>query len=343
MSDRDITLWLDERWYRALSKELSADETLEDKLGDYLDELCNQLPKNVYEQISSEIYEEHQRSRMERQASIRYAAFKVTENGRTTCYEVDRSLEFLDAARLLRMYLRGERGASRFEQMIWNAKEISAERFSELADLRLQNTGQVTGAFEMDFDSQKLSALHIMDGWKCFNMKDVSSAVYSADRSSRLNHDERFSKFLAKLEGKELSPSSPSYLTGSERIQESQISFAEDIVENDGRLNFYLEVVFDPDKVFGTHVCTEDNDDYVNVYANYDLDAGQVCEDLSIVLVQDDADIEYLYRLSPEEQEVFSRKMDEYCRQRLGQTLENCRQEYPEDSQIGRTAPELEL
>lgn len=343
MSDRDITVWLDERWYNALSKQLGKEETLEDKLGDYLDELCNQLPTNIYERISSEIYEEHQRLKMERQASTRYAAFKVTEQGKTSYYGVDRSLEFLDAARLLRMYLRGERGASRFEQMLWNAKEISAERFSELADLRMQNTGQVTGAYEMDFDSQKLSALHIMDGWKCFKMKDVSSAVYSADRSSQMNRDERFSKFLSKLEGKELTPDSPSYLSGSERLQESQISFAEDIVENDDRLNFYLEVVFDPDKVFGTHVCTEDNNDYVNVYANYDLNAGQVCEDLSVILVQDDADIEYRYRLTPDEQEVFRHKMDDYCRQRLGQNLEDYRQEYLEESQSESSAPQMEM
>lgn len=341
MSDRDITVWLDERWYKALSKQLEDGETLEDKLGDYLDELCNQLPRNVYDRISREIFEEAQQRRAEQQAASRYAAFKVMEHGETHCYEVDRGLEFLDAARLLRMYLRGERGASRFEQMIWNAKEISAERFSELADLRMQNTGQVTGAFKMDFDRQQISALHIMDSWETFTMQDVSTAVYHADRKRNEPTEVHLQKFLSHLEGKALRSSDPAYLTGTDRLSEKDISFAEDVIQDDGRLNFYMEVVFDPDKVFGTNVCTEDNDDYVNVYANFDLETGKVCEDLEVILVQDDADIECRYKLTPEEQEIFRHKMDNYCRQHLGQSLEDCQQEYLAEMQTESSAPQM--
>ena len=53
---------------------------------------------------------------------------------------------------------------------------------------------------------------------------------------------------------------------------------AEEISEVDGLLNFYLETSFDVDAVFGTQVCTAENGDWLNVYANYDMNSGQVCD-----------------------------------------------------------------
>ena len=40
MNSREITLWLDGRWYDALSRQLKG-ETVEDKLNEHLDELIN--------------------------------------------------------------------------------------------------------------------------------------------------------------------------------------------------------------------------------------------------------------------------------------------------------------
>ncbi len=57
MSDREITLWIDDRWYDALSRRLK-DETVEDKLNSYLDALVNQLPVQEYERICREISQE---------------------------------------------------------------------------------------------------------------------------------------------------------------------------------------------------------------------------------------------------------------------------------------------
>ena len=44
MSNREIVLRLDERWYKALNRHLK-NETLEEHMEDVLDELCNQLPQ----------------------------------------------------------------------------------------------------------------------------------------------------------------------------------------------------------------------------------------------------------------------------------------------------------
>lgn len=56
MKSREICVWLDERWYDALSRHLK-DETVEDKLGDYLDQLINELvPEQEYSRISQELW-----------------------------------------------------------------------------------------------------------------------------------------------------------------------------------------------------------------------------------------------------------------------------------------------
>ena len=52
MNDREIALWVDERWYQALSQQLE-NETVEEKLDNYLDELISQLPDHVQEKIRS--------------------------------------------------------------------------------------------------------------------------------------------------------------------------------------------------------------------------------------------------------------------------------------------------
>lgn len=62
------------------------------------------------------------------------------------------------------------------------------------------------------------------------------------------------------------------------------ISFAEDIIQNDNLLEFYMEVCFDADQMFGTNVCTTENDDWLNIYANYDLEARRVCDTLEMYL-----------------------------------------------------------
>ena len=41
-------------------------------------------------------------------------------------------------------------------------------------------------------------------------------------------------------------------------------------MEHDEKLNFYVQAEFDVDTVFGTHVLTDENDDWLNIYANYD-------------------------------------------------------------------------
>ena len=134
----------------------------------------------------------------------------------------------------------------------------------------------------------------------------------------------------------------PEYLTGSRRLCAEDISFAEDIIQNDNLLEFYMEVSFNADQVFGTDVCTSENDDWLNIYANYDLEARRVCDTLELYLQRGNGDEEaFKYRLSAEEQALLLPKMNTYCQEHWGQSLEECSADYlAEQSQ---ELPEMQM
>lgn len=227
---------------------------------------------------------------------------------------------------LMRRYVRGtfddkEKG---FARCIYGAEEISPQRFEQLAAWRLENFGKVTGLVEIDFDKGLLSALNIMDGWQSFRLKDVSSAAYFADKSGHVNKEVRWNIFLSRLEGKQLTShtQAPVELHGSRRLRPEEIIFSDEISELDGRLNFYMDCSFNPDEVFGTHVDSADNNNWLNIYAEYDLENSQVCDALKVILCREDGfDYEMAYQLNAEEKSAILDKMGQYCREKYGQSL----------------------
>ena len=119
---------------------------------------------------------------------------------------------------------------------------------------------------------------------------------------------------------------------GSRQFLWDEISFEEEIVADDNMLNFYVPIFFDAAAVFGKSVERLGPDDSFDVYVNYDMDAGEVSQHLEILVkywdgVEDTA----MYHLTPEEQEMFLRKMDEYCMAIMGQSLEDMCQKYRQD------------
>ena len=99
-------------------------------------------------------------------------------------------------------------------------------------------------------------------------------------------------------------------------------------------LIFCISGSFDQDKVFGTHVETKENSDYLNLFASYDMDEGQISNTLWVYLWEEDGTIlECEYRLTPEEQEVLLSKMDSYCMAQMGISLEKAREQYLAEEQ----------
>ena len=139
--------------------------------------------------------------------------FHVTEDCAEVYLQNESGTEFLQLARRLHDFLRQEQRlpARSFFEATDGCKEISREAFDALAEHRMENTGEVGGVFELDFDARTLSALNIMDGWKVYAMQNVADAAGQAFQEAEISEDARWRIFLDRLDGQELT--TPSKLT----------------------------------------------------------------------------------------------------------------------------------
>ena len=329
----EIVLWLDRRWKNAIEKHLKG-ETLQEHLETVLDELCNRLPEREYERISRAIQSEAAAQRAEEEAARTYAAYHVTENGQEWYYKTTPGEELLGTARMLRKYLKGtDRSTSKFISLYSQAQPITPEEYRHLMHLRMENTGKVTGVFDLNFDKREFSAVHTIEGWKTWAMQDVATAVYRAAQKQLVSGDVMLQKLLECLNGKGI--------TSAGHLSARNFSFGEEIIESDGKLNFYLQADFDVDAAFGTFVCTDQNDDWLNIYANYDIEKDRLCDTLELNLCRGDGTEEnWSYHLNAAEQEVLARKMEAFCQQQTGMSLHEYAQQLRES---GSQTPEMQM
>ena len=321
----DITLWIDRRWKNAIEKHLKG-ETLQEHLENVLDELCNQLPEQEYKRISAEIYAEDAAEREAREAARTYAAYHVTEHGQEWYFKTSLGEELLAVGKKLRGYLTKGNGVApdKFIGMFFGGQPITAKEFDALTAVRMENTGKVRGVFDVNFDKREFSAVHVMDGWRTWAMRDVSAAVYHATRSQFASSDDKWRKLLDHLSGKEI--------TSAGHLSARNFSFGDEIIESDGKLNFYVQAEFDVDAAFGTFVLTDKNDDWLNIYANYDIAEDRPCDTLELTLCKGDGSEEsWSYPLNAAEQEVLMRKMEEFCQQQTGMSLREYAQQLHEE------------
>ena len=321
----EIVLWLDHRWKKAIERHFK-NETLQEHLENVMDELCNQLPAHEYERISNVIQSEAAAQRAEEEAARTYAAYHVVENGQEWYFKTTPGEELLAVGKKLRGYLTKDNGVApdKFIGMFFGGQPITVEEYNALTALRMENTGKVRGVFDVNFDKREFSAVHIMDGWQTWAMRDVSAAVYHATRSQFASSDDKWRKLLDHLSGKEI--------TSAGHLSARNFSFGDEIIESDGKLNFYVQTEFDVDAAFGTFVLTDKNDDWLNIYANYDIAEDRPCDTLELTLCKGDGSEEsWSYQLNAAEQDVLLRKMEEYCQQQTGMSLHDYAQQFREE------------
>ena len=251
------------------------------------------------------------------------AGFHITEDCAEVYLQNESGTEFFQLARRLRDYLRQEQrlpARSLFEATD-GCKEISREAFDTLAKRRMENTGEVSGVFELDFDARTFSALNIMDGWKAYAMDDIAAAAEAAFQEAEISEDARWRIFLDRLDGQDLT--TPSRLTAQNFYFEDSIEAMDDRI-----LNFYVVPCFNIDEAFSTFVETDENDHALNIYANYDMQRQQVCDELEITLYGSGIEDQSLsYHLNAAEKEVLRAKMEAYCMQREHMPLNQLCQE----------------
>ena len=206
MNSREIAVWLDERWYDALSGQLNKqDTTVEDELNKYLDAMIGQLPERVRERVSREIWEEDQQRRQAEEAARRFSALRVTQDGRTDhlLAEGGAAMDTLHAALRLRAYLieKGD-GSQRFAEALPAVDHILPEVFPDYADELRQGVGRVTTALDIDLDRGTFSTLAGADGWQMYRISDVCLAAWQATLPNQAEWEERRSVFAEHLQDK---------------------------------------------------------------------------------------------------------------------------------------------
>ena len=251
------------------------------------------------------------------------AGFHITEDCAEVYLQNESGTEFLQLAKRLHDYL--QQGQHLPVRSLFEAtdgcKEISREAFDALTKRRMENTGEISGVFELDFDARTISALNIMDGWKVYAMQDMADAAAQAYQEAEMSEDDCWRIFLDRLDGRELT--TPSRLTARNFYFEDSIEAMDDRI-----LNFYVVACFNVDEVVGTFVETAENDHALNIYANYDMQRQQVCDTLEITLYGSGIDDQSLtYHLNAAEKEVLREKMEAYCMQREHKPLEQLCQE----------------
>ena len=93
-----------------------------------------------------------------------------------------------------------------------------------------------------------------------------------------------------------------------------------------------MQADFDVDAAFGTFVCTDENDDWLNIYANYDIARDRPCDTLELNLCKGDGTEEnWSYHLNAAEQEVLGRKMEAFCQQQNGMSLHDFARQLQEE------------
>ena len=308
-----LDVWFQEDKLSALSSVLVEQGTTVEKRmqGVLLDMYEALVPRETQEAIRTRLDKEEAEARAAEEAARKYTAFCVRENGERSFFQLDRTEDILEIAKFLRRYLREEQGpgiAALQTSAFAGMEPVTAEQYDQLLALRIETPDKITGAFDLDFDKREVSTVDA-DGWKTWPMQDVSTAVYHAYRKSYLRPEQYMSRFLEKLEGKEL--------TSAGHLSVRDISFAEEISEIDSLLDFYMET-------------------------NFDAASGQVCDELEVDLHRADGREEPVeYRLNAVEKATLLRKMDAYCQGQTGQTLKDYSAQWMAEEMAPPTQPTM--
>ena len=155
----------------------------------------------------------------------------------------------------------------------------------------------------------------------------------------------RYGKTLNDLYAEEICQAGkrpPELKRENSRLDLEQVFFEGDISECSGKLSFYVPVTFDPDAVFGTHVTSESKDDWINVYANFDLETGKPERALDVVLICGDGhEFEFSYPLNTAELGLLREKMVDYCQTQAGMSLDDYRQELLSEGSSQELRPQM--
>lgn len=190
----EIVLWLHEYELKALEKQLASNGTdVEKRMQKMLADLYSEcVPFEERQAIQERINAEHAEAVADQMANTTWAAYHITGHGEDLYFKTSKADTLLVAAKRLRTYLTAEDNPQpvSFAAVLKDRTEITQAEYDQLLDQRLQNTGKVSGVFEMDFDRDTFSAANAMDGWHTYRtlvlLGDVGANYYRNRRDTEM-------------------------------------------------------------------------------------------------------------------------------------------------------------
>lgn len=208
MSDVDVTVFYNEHRVAAMERALKNTGTiLEDRLEHALDSIYQELvPATEREQIEAQIIREASEEYARQQAARRFAVVHFHDADDDFNFTTELSNKFYTMAYRYREFMKDEVGAVTLDSLARHFGEyepVDEVTFSILCNT-MPDDPRITAIADFDFESNTVSICEHGDEWRTYDLKDVSTAVFKANRKSGLQMEAREAIFDEALEGKEI-------------------------------------------------------------------------------------------------------------------------------------------
>lgn len=207
VGSEQIVLWLEEPKYQALERAMEEQgKDVEAVMQAKLDELYEQtVPVQERIEIDDLIDADRLASARAAEAARRFSAFRIVEGNRWDFFETEKEMDFLMAASHLRRYLRGNFPPGQtLSETFAKAAHLDFDGFDCRITEYMDGREQICGVFEIDIERQTFSSLDREQGWREYDLRDVSTAAYYARKKDHRPEAEAQRIFYERLEGKEL-------------------------------------------------------------------------------------------------------------------------------------------
>lgn len=215
MSNTDIALFYNTYRLDALERILTeSGSSVETELLHELDALYKHLvPEDEQSAIEARIERETAVEEAAREAARRFAVIRFHGNGNDFLFTSDWQNSFYSAAHLYRTRIKDEVGRNTIDSLarhFGDYQVIDGSTFSALCDA-MSKDPRITALVDFDFDRGTVSVCESSDNaWWTYSLKDVSTAVYRAERKMGLRLEKRQEIFSEDLVGKEIVMDEPS-------------------------------------------------------------------------------------------------------------------------------------
>lgn len=210
MTDEELVLYFNSLKLAKLESYLLKNgSSVEHELQNLLDRFYEQtVPEHERMEVEAQIELERAREAAAREASHRFAVVHFHEGEDDFFFTSELRNSFYSIANLYRSTLKDEVGKYTLDSIAQSnfsgCQAINDVTFSVLCSA-MANDPRITALIEFDFDHSTVSVCESGDNaWRAYNLKDVFTAMWKAERKENLSLTARHEIFATALEGKEI-------------------------------------------------------------------------------------------------------------------------------------------